>query len=89
MMIGFLYNISKDSQGPNFVCNNNIIEKKVCHASATHHHTSALVFLLTACCGVLTSVFYQWYGYCRVKPVLQESMNIQCMKQQLRSYILW
>jgi hypothetical protein len=31
MMIGFLYNISKDSQGPNFACNQNAIEKKVCH----------------------------------------------------------
>jgi hypothetical protein len=35
MMIQFLSNISKDSPGPNFVCNQNTIEKKVCHQQHT------------------------------------------------------
>jgi hypothetical protein len=56
-------------------------------SSATHHHISARVFILTARCGVLTSVFNQRCGYCWGKSVSEHSMNIQCMKQQMRSYI--
>jgi hypothetical protein len=35
MIIRFLYNISKDRQGPTFVCNQNTVEKKVCHQQYT------------------------------------------------------
>jgi hypothetical protein len=36
MMIRFLYKISKDSQGPNFVFNQNTVGKKVCHQQHTN-----------------------------------------------------
>jgi hypothetical protein len=65
MMIGFLYKILKDSQSPNFVCNQNTVEKKVCRQQYTN------IFQLK------TSVFYQWCGCFCGKLVLQESMNIQ------------
>jgi hypothetical protein len=57
--------------------------------SATHQHISARVFIFTACCGILTSVFNQWCGYFWGKSVLQKSMNIQCMTQQMGSCIIW
>jgi 23S rRNA pseudoU1915 N3-methylase RlmH len=58
-------------------------------SSATHQHISARVFILTACCGILTSVFYQLCGYCWGKSVLQESMNIQCSMHEAANEILY
>jgi hypothetical protein len=51
-------------------------------------YTQASTNHMESQCGVFTFVVDQWCGYCWGKSILQESMNIQCMKQQIRSYIL-
>jgi hypothetical protein len=55
--------------------------------SATQHHISARAFILTSCCGILTSAVYQRCGYFLGKSVLQEPMNIKCMMQRMNEIL--
>jgi hypothetical protein len=71
MMISFLYNISKDSQSPNFVCYNNTVEKKVCHQQHTNIFQIGPLFdsmLLSLWCSKLDRIFFE-------KKMLQQSFG--------------